>query len=76
MKLFSVVRIFGWVCLVLGIASSIMRVKFDMDTVLTDWMGQWQPWSGISMALVGAVCVVIGVLGGRKRSDSAGLDSE
>ena len=70
-----VLRFIGWVLVVLGVGSAIMRTTMNMDTVLTNWMGAWQPWSGIAMAVVGAVCVAVAITG-RKRQEDAEVDSE
>jgi len=70
MTLFKILRFVGWALIALGTGSAIMRTQMDMDTILTNWMGQWQPWSGIIMAVTGAVCVTIAILGRAKSAQT------
>jgi uncharacterized membrane protein len=59
MNSWRIVRVIGFVLVVLGFGSAYMRTQLDMDTALTAWMGSAQPVSGIIMGLVGVVLVIV-----------------
>ena len=75
MARWKMVRILGSVLIVLGFGSAVMRTKLDMDTVLTQWMGGAQPYSGIAMGVVGIAIFALAMYL-RKQTEEAAPTTE